>query len=330
MVAKDKKYIPRKAGNSGPQSPLVPGGKGYQFEQPLGLQYLRQRWYDPATRQFISQDPLGFAGGDANLFRYAGNNPVNKDDPSGMANNSLAQFLFYRHAAEELGHQIYVREQSPNPDVGYIGLLYGIWRAAIWKEESAYNRLYNRFGGGPWEVLSKVKEELEKVEKAVHVKKTLPLAKEITEDVEKELKVVNTLISTLQAGHGLSSSNSLAQFKGLGDALTALGNIVPEELGFGSVIKAYGSYLSRAAGAISYTYTILGTTTAYRYWVEGLPSSLHSHRPGISFPYNDSPTMPFTPAWAWLLAQEHNYRFGNPYNAWFKIGLEEEKKWLIK
>jgi hypothetical protein len=47
------------------------------------LQYVRQRWYDPATRQFISQDPLGFAGGDVNLYRYAGNNPVNRNDPSG-------------------------------------------------------------------------------------------------------------------------------------------------------------------------------------------------------------------------------------------------------
>ena len=64
------------------------GKQGYQFEStlgPAGLQYVRQRWYDPATRQFISPDPLRFAGGDVNLFRYAGNNPVNVNDPSGMA-----------------------------------------------------------------------------------------------------------------------------------------------------------------------------------------------------------------------------------------------------
>ncbi len=72
--------------NSGPANPTVAwqGKQGYQFEQPLGLQYVRQRWYDPATRQFISQDPLGFGGGDVNLFRYAGNNPVNRNDPSGQ------------------------------------------------------------------------------------------------------------------------------------------------------------------------------------------------------------------------------------------------------
>ncbi len=71
--------------NSGTANPTVAwqGKQGYQFEQALGLQYIRQRWYDPATRQFISQDPLGFGAGDVNLFRYAGNNPVNRNDPGG-------------------------------------------------------------------------------------------------------------------------------------------------------------------------------------------------------------------------------------------------------
>ena len=91
MVAIDKKYTPRNADNSGPQNPTVAwqGWQGYQFDQPLGLQYARQRWYDPKTRQFISPDPLGFAGGDANLFRYAGNNPVNRNDPGGMAGTPI-------------------------------------------------------------------------------------------------------------------------------------------------------------------------------------------------------------------------------------------------
>ena len=35
------------------------------------------RYYDPELGRFISRDPLGLAGGDVNLYRYAGNNPVN-------------------------------------------------------------------------------------------------------------------------------------------------------------------------------------------------------------------------------------------------------------
>jgi len=32
----------------------------------------------------FSQDPIGFAGGDANLYRYVGNGPTNATDPSGL------------------------------------------------------------------------------------------------------------------------------------------------------------------------------------------------------------------------------------------------------
>jgi RHS repeat-associated protein len=43
------------------------------------------RWYGPASGRFETQDPLGLGGGDANLFRYAQNNPADLVDPSGLA-----------------------------------------------------------------------------------------------------------------------------------------------------------------------------------------------------------------------------------------------------
>jgi RHS repeat-associated protein len=61
------------------------GGLGYQTEfasatEPgVGLQYLDQRHYDPAVGRFISQDPLGLSD-----YGYAGNDPVNAVDPSGL------------------------------------------------------------------------------------------------------------------------------------------------------------------------------------------------------------------------------------------------------
>ncbi len=33
---------------------------------------------------FISKDPIGFLGGDLNLYAYVGNNPVNQIDPFGL------------------------------------------------------------------------------------------------------------------------------------------------------------------------------------------------------------------------------------------------------
>ncbi|MEK7071175.1 MAG: RHS repeat-associated core domain-containing protein [Patescibacteria group bacterium] len=43
------------------------------------------RYYDPQTARFLTKDPLGpHEGGDINPYRYAGNNPVNFTDPTGL------------------------------------------------------------------------------------------------------------------------------------------------------------------------------------------------------------------------------------------------------
>jgi len=49
-----------------------------------GLYYYRARYYDPVLKRFISDDPIGIAGG-TNLYAYVGGNPVSRIDPSGLA-----------------------------------------------------------------------------------------------------------------------------------------------------------------------------------------------------------------------------------------------------
>jgi hypothetical protein len=51
------------------------------------LQYSRARWYDATIGRFISEDPIGFAGGDVNLYGYVGNNPLQFTDPFGKYPN---------------------------------------------------------------------------------------------------------------------------------------------------------------------------------------------------------------------------------------------------
>jgi RHS repeat-associated protein len=48
-----------------------------------GLFSYRARYYDPTTQRFLSEDPLSFGGGDANLYRYVRDNPTNFTDPTG-------------------------------------------------------------------------------------------------------------------------------------------------------------------------------------------------------------------------------------------------------
>ena len=50
-----------------------------------GLYYFHARYYNPALHRFISEDPLGFGGGDVNLHAYALNSPSNFRDPSGKS-----------------------------------------------------------------------------------------------------------------------------------------------------------------------------------------------------------------------------------------------------
>lgn len=50
----------------------------------LGIYYYRARYYDPVTGRFLSEDPMGFAGGGPNLYAYAGNAPTEYVDPLGL------------------------------------------------------------------------------------------------------------------------------------------------------------------------------------------------------------------------------------------------------
>ena len=57
---------------------------GRERDEDLGLYYYRARYYDPAEGRFVGADPLLFAAGDVNLYRYVGNSPALFTDPSGL------------------------------------------------------------------------------------------------------------------------------------------------------------------------------------------------------------------------------------------------------
>ena len=56
---------------------------GREYDSFTGLQYSRARWYDAKTGRFVSEDPIGFAGGDINLYGYVRNNSLRYRDPTG-------------------------------------------------------------------------------------------------------------------------------------------------------------------------------------------------------------------------------------------------------
>jgi RHS repeat-associated protein len=49
-----------------------------------GLYYNWHRFYDPETGRYISADPIGFYGGDVNLYAYVWSDPINWVDTAGL------------------------------------------------------------------------------------------------------------------------------------------------------------------------------------------------------------------------------------------------------
>jgi RHS repeat-associated protein len=58
--------------------------QGREYIKELGIYDYRHRIYDPGLGHFLQRDPIGFDGGDANLFRYCHNDLINFGDPMGL------------------------------------------------------------------------------------------------------------------------------------------------------------------------------------------------------------------------------------------------------
>jgi RHS repeat-associated protein len=60
------------------------GYAGGLYDRDTGLVHFGAREYDPETGRFTTKDPIGFSGGDTNLYGYVLADPVNNVDPTGL------------------------------------------------------------------------------------------------------------------------------------------------------------------------------------------------------------------------------------------------------
>ncbi len=50
----------------------------------LSIYNMRARYYSPSLQRFLTEDPIGFAGGGPDLYSYVGNSPLDYADPLGL------------------------------------------------------------------------------------------------------------------------------------------------------------------------------------------------------------------------------------------------------
>jgi RHS repeat-associated protein len=120
-----------------------------EFDAETGLYYNRARYLDPTTGRWTTQDPLGFAAGDANLYRYVGNRPTLATDPSG----NIAIVLILPIAAavpENFSYSIAIGNSVGGALTGFGG---GLWWAVTFEnrpDRSGNARLGYNPARGRW------------------------------------------------------------------------------------------------------------------------------------------------------------------------------------
>jgi RHS repeat-associated protein len=67
----------------------------------IGLYYYRARYYSPDLKRFTAEDPIGFGGGQSNLYAYVGGNPISFGDPSGTTIKVKGMNPAYYNAAKK-------------------------------------------------------------------------------------------------------------------------------------------------------------------------------------------------------------------------------------
>jgi RHS repeat-associated protein len=94
---------------------------GREYFPSVALYDYRNRFYRPSLGRFLQNDSMGFGGGDSNLFRYCGGDPVNRSDPYGLTDSET----IYNNEDKNSGPAYYGSEPlSPGSDYSGIEFPY--------------------------------------------------------------------------------------------------------------------------------------------------------------------------------------------------------------
>ena len=81
------------SGSGNVSQPFMFTGREYDTE--TQMYFYRARYYDPQAGRFVTKDPIGFGGGDFNLFTYVKNNSIRYNDPEGLYTQIIQWAVVY-------------------------------------------------------------------------------------------------------------------------------------------------------------------------------------------------------------------------------------------
>ena len=150
-----------KVGRSGLTiNPLEFGGMLGYYRDIAERLYVRARYLNIGQGRWMKIDPIGFLGGDVNLFRFVQNNPLAESDPLGLQNlEDYWKTQEEKRRQDEYDRMNYQRNNPTsksvksynNPKSG--GLKWpnprkGFWTGDLYAPDNVYNDAIN--GAGDW------------------------------------------------------------------------------------------------------------------------------------------------------------------------------------
>jgi RHS repeat-associated protein len=174
---------------------------GRWIEPETGDYFYRARYYDSGVGRFLKRDPIGFLGGDPNLYRFSYNNPTNMVDLFGESSWAFSLCMLQcmllgvepfnkkdrKEAMEDLTDDIYKKIKNEKPSVNRIKRKQ-LLRKTIKKKKSKFLKL----------------RRLRKVLTKINKKGGEKIAKKIIKNIGKTAPFVNILFWGMDIVEGLS------------------------------------------------------------------------------------------------------------------------------
>jgi RHS repeat-associated protein len=121
-----------------------------EYDSETGLLFYRARYYDPAIGRFLTEDPIGFEGGDVNFYAYVAGNPINAVDPSGLLTIPFAGWMDLGECAGQAALDYWAKRWA---ETGNLWYAVPAFFSALWTPQTSdatFSALSIGYGSGKW------------------------------------------------------------------------------------------------------------------------------------------------------------------------------------